>query len=318
MLGQLSFNANGDIKDKVETSIARLKAFEPKEGYYLAFSGGKDSQCVYHLCQMAGVKFDAHYSVTSVDPPEMVRFIRKNYPDVEFRRQYDKDGKPITMWSLIQENKIPPTRRARYCCERLKEPGGKGRVVVTGVRWAESANRKANHSAVDITGKPKTIRKLAEEYGVEYGENKFGIVMNDDNDKARRMVEMCYRTTKTMVNPIIDWEEEEVWQFLNENGIEHCSLYDEGFKRLGCIGCPLSGTKNMQRDFERWPRYKELYIRAFQKTCDNNPNVAKLLSEDYREEWRKIANELGKTFVEKQEGEPAGKMLFRIWIESVS
>lgn len=141
MLGQLSFNANGDIKDKVETSIARLQAFEPKEGYYVAFSGGKDSQCVYHLCKMAGVKFDAHYSVTSVDPPEMVRFIKANYPDVEFRRQYDKDGKPITMWSLIQENKIPPTRRVRYCCENLKEPGGKGRVVVTGVRWAESANR---------------------------------------------------------------------------------------------------------------------------------------------------------------------------------
>lgn len=155
--------------------------------------------------------------------------------------------------------------------------------------------------------------------GLEYGENRFGgIVMNDDNDRARRMVEMCYRTTKTMVNPIIDWEEEDVWQFLNENGIEHCSLYDEGFKRLGCIGCPLGGTKNMQRDFDRWPRYKELYIRAFQKTCDDNPYMVKILDEDYLEERRKKAEELGKTFVERQEGETAGQTLFRIWIKSVS
>lgn len=32
-----------ELKSKVEKSIERLKAFEPKEGYYLAFSGGKDS-----------------------------------------------------------------------------------------------------------------------------------------------------------------------------------------------------------------------------------------------------------------------------------
>ena len=69
--------------DKVQKSIERLKAFEPPEGYFLAFSGGKDSQCIYHLAKMAGVKFDAHYSVTTVDPKELVRFIKKEYPDVK-------------------------------------------------------------------------------------------------------------------------------------------------------------------------------------------------------------------------------------------
>lgn len=58
-----------DISQKIETSIKRLRSFEPPEGYFLAFSGGKDSQCIYHLAKMAGVKFDAHYNVTSVDPP---------------------------------------------------------------------------------------------------------------------------------------------------------------------------------------------------------------------------------------------------------
>ena len=66
----------GDHEHKVELAIERLKAFEPPDGYYVAFSGGKDSQCIYHLCQIAGVKFDAHYAITSVDPPELVRFIR--------------------------------------------------------------------------------------------------------------------------------------------------------------------------------------------------------------------------------------------------
>ena len=92
---QLSFAIDGRIRDNVEQAIDILRMFEPKEGYYLAFSGGKDSQCVYHLAQLAGVKFDAHYSVTSVDPPELVRFIKTQYPDVSIDIPHDADGKPV-------------------------------------------------------------------------------------------------------------------------------------------------------------------------------------------------------------------------------
>lgn len=227
------------------------------------------------------MKFDAHYAVTSVDPPELVRFIKQNYPDVHFERQYYPDGKPITMWSLIASHTLPPTRKVRYCCAKLKEPGGKGRIVVTGVRWAESANRKKTHGLVDFHGKPKGTQKIAEEIGANYKLNKHEeVIMNDDNDEERRMVEQCYRTRKTMVNPIVDWTDDDVWEFLNGNNIPHCSLYDEGFKRLGCIGCPLSGSKNMICDFERWPKYKELYIKAFQKMIDNHPGDIKVLNPD--------------------------------------
>jgi len=281
LLGQMQMTPDGRIRDKVETAIQRLKTFEPEEGYYVAFSGGKDSQCVYHLCKMAGVKFDAHYAVTSVDPPELVRFIKKNYPDVKFERQHDKDGKPITMWNLIAANNIPPTRKVRYCCANLKEPGGVGRLTVTGVRWAESINRKKTHDVVDFRGKKKGTIKLAEDIGAEYKLNKHGeVIMNDDNDENRRMVEQCYRTRKTMINPIVDWTNEDVWGFLNENEIPHCNLYDEGFERLGCIGCPLSGSRNMIRDFERWPKYKTLYIHAFQRMIDNHPGKIRMLTDD--------------------------------------
>lgn len=291
---QLQILTDGTIIGKVDLAIRRLKAFEPPDGYYVAFSGGKDSQCVYHLCKMAGVKFDAHYARTSVDPPELIYFIRKYYPDVEETCQHYDDGKPehyypdgrpkpITMWSLIAEHTIPPTRKARYCCAGLKEPGGAGRVTVTGVRWAESTNRKQSHGAVDVQGKPKSTIRKANEIGASYQLNKHGeVIMNDDNDANRKMVESCYRNQKTIVNPIVDWTDEDVWGFLNNVAkVPHCSLYDEGFLRLGCIGCPLAGAKNMRRDFERWPKYRELYIRAFQKMIDNHPGQIKILKPDY-------------------------------------
>lgn len=135
---QLNFKG----KDLVEMSIDRFRLFEPPEGYYLAFSGGKDSCVIKALADMAGVKYDAHYRVTSVDPPELVQFIKEYHPDVIMDRPLDKDGNQITMWNLIPKKKMPPTRVVRYCCSELKESGGQGRFTVTGVRWAESAKRK--------------------------------------------------------------------------------------------------------------------------------------------------------------------------------
>jgi phosphoadenosine phosphosulfate reductase len=234
-----------DGRDKVKIAIERLKSFEPEEGYFLAFSGGKDSQCIYHLAKMAGVKFDAHYSVTSVDPPELIRFIKEYYPDVQREIPHDKDGKPITMWNLIPRKLMPPTRLSRYCCEKMKECHGKERVTLTGVRWAESVRRRARQ-------------------GVAVIQKRESIILNDDNDENRRMIEQCYRTHKTLVNPIVDWTDDDVWEFLNEVvKVPHCELYDQGYTRLGCIGCPMS--YHAAEELDRYPKFKAAYIRSFEK-----------------------------------------------------
>lgn len=87
MLNELRITENGiEEYDKVKVAIARLREFEPPEGYYLAFSGGKDSVVIYDLAVKAGVRFDAHYNLTTVDPPELVKFIKQQYPEVERHR----------------------------------------------------------------------------------------------------------------------------------------------------------------------------------------------------------------------------------------
>ena len=251
-----------DGHDKVQAAIQRLKSFEPEEGYYLAFSGGKDSQCIYHLCQMAGVKFDAHYSVVGVDPPELVQFIKDHYPDVKREIPHDADGKPITMWNLIPKKLMPPTRMVRYCCEKLKESGGVGRVTVTGVRWEESVRRKNNQGVAVVQGASKKEKAEAENAKAKILKNS--IVLNNDNEESRRLVETCYNKRKTLVNPIIDWEEEDVWEFLNEVAkVPHCELYDRGYRRLGCIGYPMSG--NQEAELSAYPAFRKAYLRAFDR-----------------------------------------------------
>lgn len=223
------------VRDKVAIAIDRLKAFEPKEGYYLTFSGGKDSQCIYHLAKEAEVKFDAHYNVTGIDPPELIYFIREKYPDVE-RHLYEK-----SMFKLIEEKGLP-SRMSRFCCEVLKEHGGEGRICVTGVRWAESSKRKRRRPFEIVTAK-KEDKKLF-----------------DDNDEDRRLFENCMQKGKRVVNPIIDWEDSDVWEYLRSRNIEYCELYDEGYTRIGCIGCPLAS--NQKTELERYPKFAENYKRA--------------------------------------------------------
>lgn len=253
--------------DKVEMAIERFKMFEPPEGYYLAFSGGKDSQTIYELAKMAGVKFDAHYSVTSVDPPELVRFIKTAYPEVHIDIPHDSNGKPITMWNLIPRKSMPPTRIVRYCCSILKETGGGGRLVATGVRKAESSNRAKTHGIVDVKTQSRKKIESLERDGFASNSRK-ALILNYDNADARRSVEMCYRTSKTMFNPIIDWSDEDVWEFLNNVAkVGHCELYDQGYKRIGCIGCPMA-NKHRHEEFERYPKYKALYLKAFDRMLD--------------------------------------------------
>lgn len=198
---------------------------------------------------MSGVKYDAHYNVTSVDPPELVTFIKQEFPDVIMDKPRDKDGKQITMWNLIPKKKMPPTRLVRYCCHYLKEAGGEGRFTVTGVRWAESARRKNTRAGLEIEEGKKTRR-----------------MEDPDNPDNSEMARFCPTKGKHILNPIIDWTDEEVWEFIHEYKVPYCKLYDEGYKRLGCIGCPMNPAA--AAELERYPKYKKAYLRAFQKMLD--------------------------------------------------
>lgn len=248
-------------RKKEQRAIQYLRAFQPEEEpYYLCYSGGKDSDCIRILAGLAGVRHECRHSLTTVDAPETVRYVQRTIGKENIEHP------ELTMWQLIVKKRMPPTRVARYCCERLKERGGKGRVKITGVRWAESTNRKNNTGVVKVIGKEKTMLKLAEENEVNFTQNRHGgLVMNDDNSETRRFVEKCYRTTSTMVNPIVDWADEDVWEFLHYYGCQPNPLYQCGEKRIGCIGCPLQGPKGMKKDFTRYPKYRAAYVRAFDK-----------------------------------------------------
>lgn len=220
-------------------------------------SGGKDSSVCKELALRAGIPFEIMHNHTTADAPETVRFVRseaKRFEELGIKYTINMPtykGKSTSMWSLIPQKLMPPTRIVRYCCSVLKETGGAGRFIATGVRWAESANRKNSRGIYE-----------------KNGDKEHRIILNNDNDDRRRLFENCRLKSKRTVNPIIDWTDTDVWQFLYDSKTPVNSLYAEGWCRVGCVGCPMAGQDGRLEEFKRWPKYKALYLLAFKNLLD--------------------------------------------------
>lgn len=229
-------------------------------GYFLAFSGGKDSQCLYHVAKLAGVKFVPYMNLTSVDPPEVIRFVKQQYPDVHFI----KPKKSIYQYAV--EKQILPTQRVRWCCNEYKEHAGAGKVTLIGIRHAESS-RRAKRNEVEISNQnfSGTLEGLD-----EYREKRNSKKRKSKNDKSvsivtasgERTLGCLYGKETLLISPIIHWTFADVWEFLNKLGVAHCELYDQGYTRIGCICCPMSSIKQKRKELARYPHVKRNWIKA--------------------------------------------------------
>ena len=219
-------------------------------GYFLAFSGGKDSQTLYHIAQLAGVRFEGHMNLTSVDAPEVIRFVRKHYPEVELIKPKD------SIYHVAERKQLLPTKKVRWCCEEYKEHAGAGKVTLIGIRRQESSRRKKrNEVEIDSRKYSGTLDGL-DEYRKAKG-------INITNATEETTIGCISGKESLLISPIINWTERDVWKFLNDVvRVPHCELYDQGFHRIGCIGCPMSNPRQKRIENERWPHVKRNWIKA--------------------------------------------------------
>ncbi len=248
------------MNDLEKLGIERLKAAsEMSLQHYglplvITDSGGKDSSVVKELALRSGIPFEIMHNHTTADAPETVRFVRseaKRFEELGIKYTINMPtykGQRTSMWSLIPQKLMPPTRLVRYCCSVLKETGGAGRFIATGVRWAESTSRKNSRGIFEKSSADKERR----------------IILNNDNDDKRMLFENCRIKAKRVVNPIVDWADTDVWQFLTDANAPVNPLYAEGWCRVGCVGCPMAVRKGREEEFMRWPKFKQLYINAFE------------------------------------------------------
>lgn len=276
--------------DPEQRAIARLRiASEMSLQHYgtplvITNSGGKDSSVCVELARRAGLPFEVQHNHTTADAPETVRFVRKEFARLENMGIHcdihypTYKGKRTSMWDLIPQKLMPPTRIMRYCCDVLKEHSAEGRMIATGVRWAESPRRKKQRGIFkkQVSNKDKAVSTRT------------------DGDSLAELFAPCKLKAKRIVNPIVDWTDAEVWDFLRDAKVPVNPLYEEGCNRVGCVGCPMAGKRRYE-EFRRWPQYEKLYVLAFERMLQEREQRGKL-----DESWR-----IGTT----------GRDVFRWWME---
>lgn len=216
--------------NKVDLSIARIRYYEKfsENGYRVAFSGGKDSIVIKELCKMAGVKCKYYYQNTTIDPPDLVYYIRKHHKDVIWNN-------PKNPFLVEMQTRGMPLRQGRWCCEYLKEKSSGNEFVVTGIRAEESSRRAKRH-----------------------------------------IFEQCTKIPgKKFLNPIIDWTHQDVWMFIRKLNLKYCNLYDLGWKRIGCLFCPMESAKRKHAEAKMYPKMANAFIVSLQKLKNNREQQGK-------------------------------------------
>lgn len=197
---------------------------------------------------------------TTIDPPQVIRFVRENYPDVIFNRP------SMSIYDMAKKKGMLPTRIARWCCKEYKEISGAGYVTLIGIRKEESVRRSKREE-------------------IEMSNHKFSGNFDQWSDHEEKMVACVGGKDKIMVSPILYWTERDVWEFLNESKIKHCSLYDKGYRRIGCILCPMSSAKNINRDMKEFPHVVRKWKETIQWLRDNKWKRTTLSVDEYFNWW---------------------------------
>ena len=227
------------------------------------YSGGKDSDVILQLAKESGVPFRVDHNLTTADPPDNVYYIRRVFARLREEGIDCRINVPKrSLWRIMRETLVIPARVMRVCCGELKErrmPDAP--YIVTGVRWAESANRRAKSGIAMVHAEhPSTSARYT---GGEQVAAAAGLLTTDDAS-SRRLFEQCRMRGVRVLNPIIDWSDDDVWDYLHSRHIEGNPLYKEGWKRIGCVGCPLAGRRAREIAFARYPKLYKAWADAIE------------------------------------------------------
>jgi len=178
----------------------------------IAFSGGKDSLVAIHLAMKVNPKLPVVFSSTTVEFPETLSFVR------DLARNWNFDLRVVSpkksFFRMVTDKGVWASHEDRWCCRPCKEDPTVDLLVkedlqaeITGTTRTESLYRRSLAPIKMPKKEPYLIR----------------------------------------VNPIYDWNQQEVWSYIHLYNLPVNPLYGKGYRRIGCWCCPLNGPSHFTR-----------------------------------------------------------------------
>lgn len=263
VIGTLSRADNG-IAAKEQQAIRFLKTMAKRyPKLWVAYSGGKDSEVLLSLVERAGIPYRAFYNSTTIDPPGTLAHVKK-HPQVIIRRP------KRSFLELIRHRGLPSPFQ-RFCCDKLKEQYFTD-IIVTGVRQAESSNRK---------------RK------------------NQEPEKCH-----IYKNGKRGIDimPLLYWSNQDIENYIKKYKLKcHPKYYDnEGIfhieRRVGCLACPLRGDRGIF-DFIKYPKLLKAEIKALAEYRNTRTVLGSSITtfrDEYENMYHNLFHQRKSQLIEKQ------------------
>jgi len=212
-------------------AIEWLRSNLEGEHTLVCISGGKDSIVTEKLMKMAGLSYSINSTLTGIDPPEVIGFIREEYPRCTFVRPRQ------SYWHMITTHNPPAGtgRGIKWCCSKIKEIPAQSIPI--------------NHRILGIRAEESPARS-------KYGRTHHWTQTKDSSSA---------RTGQVHHYPIFHRKEWHIWEFIEKHHLPYPKLYDEGFDRIGCVVCPNHHNRH-EPYRNRWPNHFkcfEKYVRIW-------------------------------------------------------
>lgn len=190
-------------------SIIRL-AREKFGRLAVAFSGGKDSLVVLHLVLQEDPEPVVVFNNTSIEFPETVAYVKRLEKEFGLKIHVVYPKKPF--FELVKEYGWASHGR-RWCCGMVKDKPAENFIKASGIN-------------VEVTG----ITRYESRYR-----------------RCVKPLSIFTNSTLVRINPVYDWNEREIWEYIRSNGLPYNPLYDLKYRRIGCWCCPLNGISHYKR-----------------------------------------------------------------------
>lgn len=281
------------LEDKVFHTITTIQSFmnrvdekrgrycdsikQQSKGYYISFSGGKDSTVLLDIARrFIDKEFPAVFCNTGVEYPEIVEFVKTwdnihiIHPDTSFKRVIERYGFPLV------------SKYISYCINRVKYTNSKreyDRYMGEDKNFSiPQKYRFLINMPFDCSDKCCEClkKKPFREYESLYHRYPIlGITCQESNQRKLQWIKEggCnyYQGSRPISKPLSIWLESDVLEYIDRVKIKISPIYKElpeNQKRTGCMVCGFSinGMKDRLKLIKtKYPKLYDFYMNLENK-----------------------------------------------------
>lgn len=266
------------LAQKIDHSLGVIDQFIAKTDgkVYLAFSGGKDSTVLMHLCEILKKDIPCVFVNTGCEYPDIVRFVYEMReeghniiilrPTSTPRKVWSQYGFPLVSKQVAEGIHKVRTNPNSLTSKRVLGIYDSQSLFVVNKKWRYLISEPysvSNKCCQKLKKDP--INKFRKESGLYpiIGTMASESLLRTNNYIKRGGCNVFGENAQSL--PLSIWTDDDIWAFIRQNNIRIADIYHKGAQRTGCVacgfGCQFPQDHRLQLLHEQYPKYYDMIMK---------------------------------------------------------